>query len=312
MSQFGRKWELTIINSDGSVKYVIPDPGRPEEVDLRIQFEIQTAIMQTPWYSDITIWNLNALTEQQILTSADKVIMKAGYEDAAYYGKIFEGNVFQSLFDRENVTDFKTTLHCIDGLGIMDSNIVNFTTMAGYDQRTLIAQMSRQARTPINMGTITDSLKPQKMPRGKVLFGDHKKYLRDIAQDNGASHWYGNGNLNMGNINDTYQSEALVLTPDSGLIGTPQQIENGVYFRVLLNPNLKIIQPMMVVKLDMSVIRQMKVYQNQLIGPLDEDGEYKIVSVKHVGDTRGDEWYTDCIGINLVGNVSALFGVYPW
>jgi len=66
----------------------------------------------------------------------------------------------------------------------------------------------------------------------------------------------------------------------------------------------------MTVKLDMTIIRQMKVRQGMLVSPLDADGIYKIIGVTYTGDTRGNEWYTNCIGINQVGNVSSLLGLY--
>ena len=134
--------------------------------------------------------------------------------------------------------------------------------------------------------------------------------LRDICRDEVAQWWTDAGKLNINKLDDNYTGEALVISPSTGLIGTPEQVTNGVSFRTLLNPNLKLSNPMMVVKIDQAVIRQMKLQYGSLPpSPLDQDGQYKIIKVVYSGDTRGDEWYSSCVGINLVGNVSALLGM---
>ena len=148
----------------------------------------------------------------------------------------------------------------------------------------------------------------QTLPRGRVFFGEPKKYFRSIAADNNAQWFIENGELNIGRIQDdpTPEKNALVINPDNGLIGSPQQIEDGVTFRTLLNPTLKIALPAMWVKLDMTQIVAMKVNIGQLQTKLDEDGLYRICSVIHTGDSRGQEWYTECIGVTFMGRLAAL------
>lgn len=46
------------------------------------------------------------------------------------------------------------------------------------------------------------------------------------------------------------------------------------------------------------IIRQAPIVFGVLLPRLDRDGLYKIVRVVHVGDTRGNEWYSEITGIN--------------
>ena len=285
---------------------VVASSSEFEPEALRCTFEIQKFAWETYWFGFITIYNFSPETENLVITQGMKVIVEAGYEDA--YGKIFEGNVFQPMWDRENVVDFRTMLHCIDGLGIVDGSITNLTREAGYDYRALIAAMASDAN--IQIGGLMD-MGADKFPRGRTLFGEPKQYLREIAQDKNAQYWLGDGQLNMGNIDDESQvdpNEALVITPQNGLIGTPQQTQQGVVFRTLLNPQIVIKKPpnLMMVKLDNTIIRQAKAQIGQMVTLLDQDGIYKVIGIRHFGDTRGNDWYTEVTAVNRAGKLSSL------
>lgn len=310
---YGRKWRILVKSKSGTIWDVSDssfDSDGPGNGSLRCTFRIEKFGYQALWYSDISIWNLRGDTQQDIVQSTlegTTVIVEAGYVDGEY-GKIFEGQVFQPLFDRQNVTDFITTLHCIDSMSLHHANFVSTCMQAGYKYHDVINTMSKNARQPIPLGDVTQSLDQKTSPRGKVLFGDPRRYLRNIARDNNAQYWFGDGKLHVSQLDDPYEGQTLVLTPQTGLVGTPQQTDDGVAFRCLLNPNLTVKAPPMVVKLDQAVIRQVKINQGMLVSPLDNDGTYKIVKVAYVGDTRGNDWYTECIGVNMAGKGSVLLG----
>jgi len=308
--QFGRKWKIMVLRADGSEAWVVSDSDF-EKNALRCTFSIEQIAYQTPWYSDIQIWNLAGDTQAAIFEECKKdgssVIVEAGYQDGRY-GKIFDGQIFQPLFERVGVIDYVLTLHCMDGLGVVTGNLCNMTLSRGYDYAGIISEMARKARTPVPVEFISENLDKNKLPRGKVISGDFQNYVRDIARANNAQFFMKNGKLNVNKLDDPYEGEAIVYTPESGLIGTPQQITNGVSFRVLLNPELQVKIPYMTVKIDNAIIQQIKLRQDQIVSPLDQNGFYKVIKVTYNGDTRGNDWYADIIGINLVGNVTALYG----
>jgi hypothetical protein len=93
------------------------------------------------------------------------------------------------------------------------------------------------------------------------------------------------------------------VSPKNGLIGVPEQTQEGVTFRTLLDPRIKL---MTMVKIDNSYIRQMRQEIGQYPALLDQDGQYQAYKVCHIGDTRGQEWYTEVEGIGRYGKIPML------
>lgn len=310
-SLYIRKWQIVVQLKDGTVLNISDSDA--DKIgngfgSLRCTFRINRPGYQAWYYGDVVVYNLNAETEDKIITEGDRVIINAGYEHGAY-GKIFDGNVFQVFRDKEDVVNYRLTLHCLDGFYVLYNNIVSFTLNAGADQRDAITNVAAQARVQIPLGEISANIKQEQLPRGKVFFGEPKKYFRQIAQDNNAQFYVTDGEVNITRLADETDippGEALVLTPENGLIDTPQQIENGVRFKCLLDPRIKICKPTMLVKLDRVLISPMAMQIGQYPTVFDLRGLYRVVGLVHTGDTRGNEWYTEVTGVNSNGAIPAL------
>ena len=81
------------------------------------------------------------------------------------------------------------------------------------------------------------------------------------------------------------------------VIGVPKQTPFGVIFRVFLDPRLKVQVPPLLIQLDVQVISQIKVpYPLTPFLPLDQSRQFVVAQVKHVGDSRGQEWSTEVTG----------------
>lgn len=103
-----------------------------------------------------------------------------------------------------------------------------------------------------------------------------------------------------------------VITSATGMIGLPEQTQNGIKIRVLLNPNIKIGQA---IKIDNKSVQQyrfgMGVSQqakNALIDQsikLNADGLYYVMIADHTGDTRGQAWYSDLLCLAIDASVPA-------
>jgi len=285
LPHFKRKWRVLVANGDNVALDVS---------DLRVTFNINKSY-QMPNYADITIYNLAPLTEQQIIQQGTRVIVEAGYEDGEY-GKIFDGDIIQPIWDRRNVVDYTLELRCVDGDVINNNNFVAFTFAAQKDQRTLVYEMARQSRKSFEVDYVTDFLSSNKAVRGQTYFGQPSDYLHEIAIANDADFGTLDGKANIGRPTDDSPTEAVLINPQNGLVGTPEQTQDGVAFRCLLNPSIKFSYPAMLVKLDMKLIRQKKISIGQnLPSRLDADGQYKVISVTYIGDTRRNEWYCDVI-----------------
>ena len=62
-------------------------------------------------------------------------------------------------------------------------------------------------------------------------------------------------------------------------------------------------------RLDNTSIAQMKREIGQFPTILDKNSEYIVAGVRHIGDTRGNEWYTDVTAVTRnYGDIDTLTG----
>lgn len=311
---FGRKYklEVSVANSSGGTDVITVTDSSFEPEALRIVFDVQTVAFQNYWFADIDIYNLDSTTTTQILQSASNITqgmtvkLQAGYINGNY-DVIWEGPVFQPLYSRENVTDYKITLRCIFSMeSQISGSVLSTAYAAGYSQtETVLAMIGTLG---LNKDYVSPNLSTKTLPKAKVVFGNADKYLSNIARDNNMTWFMSQRGLALGGPNDAQVSSdpAIVYTPKTGLVFTPEQTQYGVNFTVLLDPRLKVLYPMQSVQLDQSLIRQYKVSvgDNKFL-PLDQDGIYVIGGVRHRGDSRGGAWYSEVTGFVKVGNAVA-------
>jgi hypothetical protein len=156
----------------------------------------------------------------------------------------------------------------------------------------------KDAKVNFPVANISDGLGEQVLPRGKVFFGKPTDYVENVCRGNNAIYYVEDGQMNVYKLTDIAKDEALVISPETGLIGTPAQTTDGVKFTILLNPSIHI-TTMIQIK-NSEVIEQTQL-PGQAQRPLDEDWMYQCIELTHRGDTRGNAWYTDIIGVSRYG-----------
>ena len=158
----------------------------------------------------------------------------------------------------------------------------------------------------ITRGYIPD-LPGNPLPRGKVFFGMSRDIMRSIAENTNTSWSIQDGKLNMIPLTAYMPGEIPVLSAATGVIGLPEQTQNGIKLKTLLNPNLKIGRA---VKIDNASIQRYKFslalnqqgqnLLNEQSNKINSDGLYYVMIADHSGDTRGNEFYTEltCLAID--------------
>lgn len=331
---YGRKYNVTVAlpgnNGNGDTQVITISDSDNEPEALRVTFDIQQRAFQVFWYADINIYNLDQATTQQLLGNQMQdlvVTVSAGYQKGSY-GVIWTGPVFQPLFERENATDFKVTLHCILGLVLERRNYIDKNFAAGITQADMMKQIADSAFVKIPVQKISNNLKKATLPRGKTVFGNPGRYFRQIAEDNNMQWWLGDKGLAMGFPDEDLPEQVspeltfsppLLPTPNTAgqplsnpangvIIGTPIQTQYGVFFRALLNPNVGVRIPIQKIKIDNALLRKQKLLLDPngtgpaKISLLDQDGEYAVAGARFIGDTRGPSWYVDVDGYATTGD----------
>lgn len=330
-SLYGRSWSLQLYSASGAPFFNNPgsDDGaivggtfQPET--LRVTFDVYTAAIQNQyWYADISIYNINPTSVPTIINAGNNVTpgmicqLKAGYVNNL--DTIWLGPIFQPTFVRENVTDYRLTLHCVLSLLQATSGYTMQVAYANTNQAEVVTQMIKALGIQANVSSADiATLSATKFPYDKVIYGDASGYLDSIAKQNNMVWFLEQRGIGKGGVaislgspttGNALPPPSYTYTPSTGLIGTPQQTQKGVNFSVLLDPRIKAKLPWQSLEIKEAIVSQFTVPPppNAAVPyfPLQSDGIYIASEVRHRGDSRGNDWQTDVTGVSVAGNVLA-------
>lgn len=276
--------------------------------ELRIRFRVEQALVGKPGHAVITVNNMANDTAQRIQREGAPVILQAGHEGNA--GLIFRGTAIQIRRGRESQTDTFLEITAIDGDVAYMYATVNVSMAAGWTHTDQLKEMQKGMQAKGVDPGYTGELYQNKAVRGKALFGAVRDHMHDFSVSTGTEWAINMGKMDVVPVGGILPDEAFLLTPDTGLIGMPTQSVDGIHVRALLNPCFRAGAQ---VKLQNSSIVMAQInpaYADVTYNaPIDLDGAYKIYSVSHTGDTRGNDYYTDmiCTGLNTPPPLSDVF-----
>jgi hypothetical protein len=324
---FGQAWRL-VITSATATGYQQTTVGSEDWTteSLRVTFDVLQAMNTSPiWYADISIYNLDDALRQDLILNATWATLSAGFQNKtspAYLGVIWDGPVFQTIFTQEQVVDKKLTLHCVAIPGQLD-NIVSFSMGQFSSQQQLVARMSdASGLPPISVGNGNQgAIAAQRMqsvmyPRGNTVFGKVSKYMSLLADSNQLQTWNDGKQAYISEVQNDNTAPSLIYAPPfplgyvpqaqdqppgttNSIIGTPEQIQQGVIFTVLLDPRIKVTLPPLVIQLVRTQITQLvrtPSVNSELPTPLSSNLTFFAGQVRHSGDTRGNLWQTEVTG----------------
>ena len=289
--QYLRKCTLIVAGASGEGLDLSP---------MRIVFKTKKSDAQTPNTAEIRVYNLAPATAQQIRKEFTTVTLQAGYE--SNYGIIFTGNIKQVRFGRENGTDTYIDIAAGDGDDAYNFAVVNTTLAAGAKQSDQIAAAGRAMEgRGVGVGYVAET-GAAALPRGKVMYGMARDYLRQSAKASSTTWSIQDGKLQLVSLTGTLPNQAILLNSKSGLVGTPEQTNDGIKARCLLNPLLKIGGKIMIDEKDVAEAKlpdtDKKADANKPAS-IASDGQYRVLTIEHSGDTRGNDWYSDIVCLDV-------------
>lgn len=286
--------------------------------ELRIRFKVTNSDNESPNTAVFRIYNLSPDTVRKITgrtpVEFTRVIFQAGYENA-YFGILFDGTIKQFREGKENATD--TYLDILAAANDIEYNfgICGATVAAGSTSAERGSLIAKQMG--LELGQVPAFSTGGVLPRGKVLWGMGRALMRCEADSAGATWSIQDGKVQVVPLAGYLPGEAVVLNALTGLIGIPEQTEQGVVARCLINPKLRIGG---LVQINNDIINQTSQadlrasgfpernlpegqlpYDRyagvQLFANIAADGFYRLYVVEFIGDTRGQDWYADIIGL---------------
>ena len=269
--------------------------------ELRFTFRTQQWDLQTPGRIYVRIFNLSDDTANRVQKEFTRLILQAGYENGEY-GPVFDGTIVQVRRGRENPTDTYLDITAADGDIGYAFGVVNTTISRG----SAFADRADALRKAMGVeASHIDPLPESKLPRGRTFYGQARDHMRDLAFSTDTSWSIQRGQLQIVKRDGFLPGEAVVLTSATGMIGLPEQTQDGIRIRCLLNPRIR---PGVRVQIDNASIQQAglqlsvtagAVRSNSFLPRISEDGFYRVVVCEHEGDSRGQAWYADLICVAL-------------
>lgn len=271
--------------------------------NLRVHFEVSKTVESAPNVAVIKIFNLSPINEAKIKNEFDEVLLNAGYEGALRL--VFRGNI-KHVYRYRDKSDYITEIEAGDGDKDFRSATMNETLAAGTTNAQLVDRAVGSFKT--NGGTTKGAVQinDRARLRGKVISGNTRDVLHDVARESGANWSIQDGQLVIVKANGVLPDDAIVITADTGMLGAPEINDKGIAVKCLLNPQLRVNGA---IKLDNNGIKA-KRQKAQALGKkqedqkepvrLDPDGIYKVLKITHKGDTRGQDWVSEieCIGLD--------------
>jgi hypothetical protein len=260
---FGREAELII----GS--RVIRISG--DEPSLRVQFKVVKTNTQDPNTCDLTIYNLSKESRDAIAKRHIACVLKAGYRGNVH--QIFAGDLTygQSVL---NGSDWITTLQCGDGAQALKKARVSKGLKGPISVTDALDHVVKSFEAlGVGAGNARQATGAAKFQTGVALHGQASRQLDKLATKLGYEWSIQDGQLQLIKRGDTLAGQAIVLEPGTGLVGSPEQGEDG---------NLRVtslLQPELVPG------RQIRVHSAEV------DGFYKVEKTTFTGNSWGAEWY---------------------
>jgi hypothetical protein len=259
MNRFNRDFLIQVDLRTGRYQFKPP---------MRIAFDCQKSVGGGLNKLTLKIYNLIESKRLELLKDPEDpqyipFIFKAGYEGSLL--NLFKGNIHTARTERSG-TDFITTIEVLDG-GYDTLNSFTSTTVTSNETaiNSLLNDMPHTSR-----GRITSL---PALIRPKVLVGNSTRLIEDHLQD-GESFFIDDERLYILRDNEVVGSFIPVVSPETGLINTPERSMKQITFETMLNPSIKIGN---LVDLKSSTAPHL-------------NGKYKVESISYKGDNYGNDW----------------------
>lgn len=259
---------------DVSFRLGIPgQPGR-DLSELRTSFKIEKTSDSKPNQAQITIYNLNkdnrAFVEQEGLFA----ILEVGYRFEKDGRKplrevIFQGDVGAGSNELSG-SDWLTSFEVGDGQVALQNAKFNKTFSKGLSLSSAIDEVAKSLGKPIS---VVKGVADKVFKSDLTLSGGAKEILDRLTEDSGLEWSIQDGEVIILPPNESDGQGSVLLSRDSGMIGSPIGREKGIEVTSTLNPKIR---PGKAIRIESKYL----------------EGNYRVRKVTHQGDSFEGPWTT--------------------
>ncbi len=270
---FERAVRVTVGNSDGATAL--------QATGLRVRFHVKRTLRFEPSTAEIEIFNVSRAHRERMKARWAPVIVEAGYGTAL--GRVFSGQA-RTIDHVRDQTDWITKIQCGDGEAAFRYAMVTDSWGPGTSTlqvaKALAASLgSLTAESEASLqGALTDEF-----ARGYAARGSAARELDRLLSARGLEWSVQDGKVQVLPLGKPTQRRAVLLTPKTGLVGSPEHGTPSPQFATDHSHTLRmrsLLQPTL-------VPGGLVQLQSQAA-----TGLFRVLSVEHSGDTQGGDWYS--------------------
>lgn len=264
MIVFGRKWQVSI--------------GEVDVSGLDLTFDIVKSTAREPNTAEVRVYNLSSESRASIESEQHaRLIVRAGYEDPP--NTLFIGNARRIYTERDD-KDFVTTILASDsGRELQTARISR-----SYAPGTPVKNAIRDAVSALGIGegNLADFESSYRQRNGSMTFpdgyaaaGPARRVLDTLLRAAGLRWSVQDGALVVMQSGRPLERTAVLLSAESGMVGTPTKDEHGVVsVQALIQSGL---EPGRRISIDSDAL----------------DGTFEVKRIVYKGETEGNAWYAN-------------------
>ncbi len=254
------------------------DESNKSRPTLKVTFKIERAINGDPNKAAVEIFNLSQASRSAIQEKDIPTIIEGGYVNNL--SQLFSGNLTFAQHQRQG-TDWISTFEAGDGSRAFQTARINESFAPGTKIDTVVNRIVECSG--LGPGNVIDELNKgnfrgavTEYKKGFSASGKCLEVLRGITDSIGLNMSVQDGQVQLLREGGTNGDDVVVLSASSGLIGAPEIGEDGIVTaRSLLQGKLSPGRPVRIESISIDA------------------GFFRIEKATHVGDTYGEDWYTD-------------------
>ena len=280
--------------------------------DLRFSFTIEKSASSTPNQSVVRIWNMREETRRIVETVNNAVILKAGYAQDTGAQTIFVGVVTRSTTMREG-PDWVTELELADGLIAYRDGKASLQFPVGSNALSVVSGISGQFGLPVK--PLPDGV-TKTYPHGFSFVGRLRDAMNKACDYAGLEWSIVDHEIQVIKKGGVAKKKAIVLSPDTGMIGSPQPEAKTMSDKNAAKSGLTVDNAGVRVKKSdttktgkkRTTLEVQGYSVDSLLQPSINPGSYvqvksfsidgeffRVESVTHRGDTGGGDWQTSMV-----------------
>lgn len=264
---------------------VAPEAGGEgvEITDLRISFQIEKSRTEQANTALIKLWNASPDTRALMEEAGMYVQLEAGYSEEAGLELLFVGDI-TIVSHAVNPPDVVSTIQAGDGQKAIREAWGAFSFAAGSTATEILESVAAEFGL-----TVRDmpELEDEEYASGFAHVGPLRDAMNELTKRLGAEWSIQNGEVQVTKQKTALEGEAVVLSPTTGLLGTPERISE------IDAADLSATQPPPGWKLRSLLMPRIEPGGAVQIESVAVEGLFTVEKCTYIGDTRGEQWFCE-------------------